>query len=69
MPEGKAAWETVEILFSAIPTFSELPDQGILHRLSCAPPSFHKSRDEISVKGGRAVTPRVTKILIKVINK
>jgi hypothetical protein len=52
MPEGKVAWETVKILFSAISTFSELPDQGILHRLSCAPPSFRKSQDEISVNEG-----------------
>jgi hypothetical protein len=49
--EGKAAWETVKILFSTIPTFSELPDQGILHRFLVLPPPFHKSQEEISFKG------------------
>jgi hypothetical protein len=58
-PEGKAAWETVKILFSAILTFSDLYDKYILHRFLVLPPPFRKSRDEISFTG-RAVTPRVT---------
>jgi hypothetical protein len=49
--EGKAAWEAVKILFSTIPTFSDLYNQCILHRFLVLPPPFCKSQDEIFVKG------------------
>jgi hypothetical protein len=49
--EGKATRETVKILFSTIPTSSDLRDQCILRRFLVLP-SFRKSQDEISVKGG-----------------
>jgi hypothetical protein len=48
---GKAASETVKILFSTIPISSDLHDHCIFHRFLCSP-TFRKSRDEISFKGG-----------------
>jgi hypothetical protein len=50
-PEGKAAWETVKILFSTIwyPLISTINASFIVFLCS---PFFHKSRDEISTRGG-----------------
>jgi hypothetical protein len=57
----------VSPLSTVPPSFLRRGQCIVHHRFLCSP-SFHKSQDEISVKGGRAVTPRVLETLIKIIS-